>query len=262
MPTPKPNDVIVDTGLHFDHEQLLEVYNDLGFDAFQVFVTSHDGESYQIDNREFVSGRLRESSCDVLNKAFRGTYVEEVVNAIKQKYDICKVRFLKLNPQRRAYTYHRDSSRRLHIPLKTDNHCLFLIDDQVYRLPDVGKVYDMDTKRTHTALNLGNAERMHLVFAMKDFDMDFTENKHPLDQSQGRDWLVGILRNNEVDVTFTKADGTERVMKCTLKEGVAIPHEKTTERVKEANENILPVWDIEKNAWRSFRIDSITNVKM
>lgn len=90
-------------------------------------------------------------------------------------------------------------------------------------------------------------------------------NETPLSDTfntkEGREWLKSMLRMGPVDVTFTKVDGTTRVMKCTLQEGVAIPHEKTTDRVKEANDNILPVWDIEKNAWRSFKLDTITQVR-
>jgi hypothetical protein len=49
-------------------------------------------------------------------------------------------------------------------------------------------------------------------------------------------------------------------MICTLREDIVVPHEKKTERVKEINENVLAVWDCEKNAWRSFRVDSIIGV--
>lgn len=260
MHIPKPSEVVIDTGLSFDHEQILEVYNDLGFNSFQVYVTSHDGNTYQIDNEEFISGRLREDSCDVINKAFRGTYVEDVINTISQTYNICKVRFLKLNPQRRAYTYHCDISRRLHIPLITDRMCMMLIDDTVYRLTEPGKLYDVDTRLPHTALNLGNNERIHLVFALKDFIMNIEETNNMFKEPQGRAWLVGLLRNNQVDITFTKADGTERVMKCTLQEDVVVPHEKKTERVKDTNDDVLPVWDVDKGAWRSFRLDSIKQI--
>jgi hypothetical protein len=45
-------------------------------------------------------------------------------------------------------------------------------------------------------------------------------------------------------------------MKCTLKEDV-IP---TVESSKKENVGVVVVWDTEKNAWRSFRMDSITNV--
>jgi hypothetical protein len=86
------------------------------------------------------------------------------------------------------------------------------------------------------------------------------EETNPFNTAAGREWLVSMLRQQVVDVTFTKRDGSERVMKCTLQEGVAIPHEKTTERVKEVSQNIVPVWDVESSAWRSFRLDTIKHI--
>lgn len=76
------------------------------------------------------------------------------------------------------------------------------------------------------------------------------------------DELKTSLRAGPVLVTFTKADGTERTMRCTLQEGVVVPHEKKTERVKESNDNIVPVWDLEKSAWRSFKFDAIKHVTL
>lgn len=76
-----------------------------------------------------------------------------------------------------------------------------------------------------------------------------------------RDELIGKLKNNVCIVVFTKKDGTERSMKCTLQEGI-IP-EATKEdplsqkKIRALNEEVLPVWDTEKNGWRSFRIDSV-----
>ena len=81
-----------------------------------------------------------------------------------------------------------------------------------------------------------------------------------LDTKQGRQWLIGTLRINKIRVTFTKKDGTERDMLCTLQEEAIIPYEKKTERVKEQNEEVLSVWDVEKNSWRSFRFDSIIRI--
>lgn len=72
--------------------------------------------------------------------------------------------------------------------------------------------------------------------------------------------IVNMLHNGIINVKFTKKDGTERVMKCTLLENIIKPHEKTTEREKKVNEDILSVWDVEKDAWRSFRYDSILEV--
>lgn len=76
-----------------------------------------------------------------------------------------------------------------------------------------------------------------------------------------KDWLVGLLREGNVSVTFVKSSGEERVMKCTLKEGVVPLYEKKTEKVKATNNSILAVWDIEINEWRSFRLDSIKTIE-
>lgn len=77
---------------------------------------------------------------------------------------------------------------------------------------------------------------------------------------EGRKWLKSILHEGPARVVFTKRDGTERAMMCTLQEGVAVPHDKKTERVKEANPDVFAVWDLEKNAWRSFKLSAIKTV--
>jgi hypothetical protein len=81
------------------------------------------------------------------------------------------------------------------------------------------------------------------------------------DNQQFKHWLTEELRNNIVTVVFTKKDGTERVMKCTLKSDVVVPYEQKTERKKVQNEEIVSVWDVEKNAWRSFNITTISEVR-
>lgn len=72
--------------------------------------------------------------------------------------------------------------------------------------------------------------------------------------------LISKLVQGEAKVTFTKKDGTERVMKCTLKEDV-VPAVESKETTRKVNEEVLAVWDLEKSAWRSFRIDSIKDVE-
>lgn len=66
------------------------------------------------------------------------------------------------------------------------------------------------------------------------------------------------LLENECEVEFTKKDGSVRVMKCTLKSDLVGTYEKKTEKVKEVNEEVCPVYDLEKKEWRSFRFDSVT----
>ncbi len=81
-----------------------------------------------------------------------------------------------------------------------------------------------------------------------------------LDKS--KESIQNLLRNFVAVVTFTKKDGTERVMKCTLKQDIAIPHERKTERVKEPKDDLLPVWDIDANAWRTITVPNILTVEI
>jgi len=75
-----------------------------------------------------------------------------------------------------------------------------------------------------------------------------------------KDWLLGLLRSEVVDITFTKKDGSERILKCTLMES-KIPTEKVPKGTeKSKNDEVVPVFDVENDGWRSFRWDSIKQI--
>jgi len=74
-----------------------------------------------------------------------------------------------------------------------------------------------------------------------------------------RDILIKNLQKKAMRITFTKVNGEERVMDCTLQEHM-IPQTEESNRKK--NEEVLPVFDINKGEWRSFRLDSVTNIEV
>lgn len=76
------------------------------------------------------------------------------------------------------------------------------------------------------------------------------------------EWLKGILQVNPVTVTFTKKDGTERVMKCTLQPEL-LPKVELKEDTKTRKESIttMRVFDLDKQEWRSFTIRNVKNIK-
>lgn len=76
-----------------------------------------------------------------------------------------------------------------------------------------------------------------------------------------RDWIKSQLKFGPVTVTFLKKDGTERKMLCTLKPEDVSTYEKKTDRVKTISEDTCSVFDIEKQEWRSFRFDSVTQIE-
>ena len=74
-----------------------------------------------------------------------------------------------------------------------------------------------------------------------------------------RETLIKNLQKKAMRITFTKVNGEERIMDCTLQEHM-IPQTEESNRKK--NEEVLPVFDINKGEWRSFRLDSVTNIEI
>lgn len=71
-----------------------------------------------------------------------------------------------------------------------------------------------------------------------------------------------FLKTGIMTVTFKKVDGSERTMRCTLQEKYIEPYENKTERTRPDNDNLISVWDLDNNSWRSFKLDSVINVSV
>jgi hypothetical protein len=81
-----------------------------------------------------------------------------------------------------------------------------------------------------------------------------------INTKEGRDWLKSVLQEREVTIFFIKKDGTERELRCTLAEN-KIPQEKLPKNSgKSKSDDSLAVFDVEKDAWRSFRWDSVKKI--
>ena len=88
-------------------------------------------------------------------------------------------------------------------------------------------------------------------------------------------WLKSHLAYGPTTVVFTKKDGTERVMLCTTNvDLVPIVEEKAhatntdnpidfpaPKKEKKVNEDVMPVYDLDAKAWKSFRWDSVKQVR-
>jgi hypothetical protein len=82
-------------------------------------------------------------------------------------------------------------------------------------------------------------------------------------------WMKGVLHDEHVKdlcVVFTKKDGTEREMQCTLVES-RIPQDKQPKSeasdsttAGQGNDDAVRVFDTQIGEWRSFRWDSIKSV--
>ena len=78
-----------------------------------------------------------------------------------------------------------------------------------------------------------------------------------------RSAYINLLKENIVSVRFNKKDGVVRIMNCTLRNDI-IPSEfnnaddsSSQKKARIVNEDVLPVWDVDKKSWRSFRVNSV-----
>lgn len=73
-----------------------------------------------------------------------------------------------------------------------------------------------------------------------------------------REDVLQKLRTGETTVRFTKVDGSERTMRCTLAES-NIPSDKRPKEGASASTtgSALRVFDLDIGEWRSFRLESL-----
>ena len=103
-------------------------------------------------------------------------------------------------------------------------------------------------------------------------------------RKQMRDWVQNLLNNSEITVQFVKSDGTVRDMRCTLDrskippapvnptpvasvitggstaniDGLTVTESKKPR--KESDPVTQRVYDLDQNAWRSFRYDRLQKI--
>lgn len=79
-----------------------------------------------------------------------------------------------------------------------------------------------------------------------------------------KDDIRFFLTENIAQITFTKVDGDTRIMRCTLDPSKIAEDKRPIggAQVKQDNVNVLRVFDLDKNDWRSFRVNSVTDIQV
>lgn len=95
--------------------------------------------------------------------------------------------------------------------------------------------------------------------------LEFTFNNDNPDYDEETRWreIFHLLGKHQCEVTFTKVDGSERTMPCTLKsELLPVRELKEHHSTKVINYKNLSVWCLDKSEWRSFRTANVTHIKV
>lgn len=74
--------------------------------------------------------------------------------------------------------------------------------------------------------------------------------------------MMNALQSGICEVEFTKVNGETRIMKCTLDPSIIPVATKedplSQKKVRSVSDEVLPVWDVEREQWRSFRVENVT----
>ena len=81
--------------------------------------------------------------------------------------------------------------------------------------------------------------------------------------TMNKDVLTEQLAAGPVIVTFTKKDGTRRIMPCTTNPTIIMfKSGGSTDQLSDTSGSNAVVFDLEKNSWRSFRWDSVVETEL
>jgi hypothetical protein len=72
------------------------------------------------------------------------------------------------------------------------------------------------------------------------------------------------LSKSIAKVVFNKSDGSTRIMNCTLMANylpMIIKEEQVAHVPRKQNDEVLAVWDLDNQGWRSFNINSVIEVQ-
>ena len=129
------------------------------FDPYEGLGTAFDDESKKLKFREMEFVRYAPDLQD-----------SELLNSIKKVeglgLKVGRARIMLLKP-RTCYSFHFDATERVHLVIKPEARAVMLFEPNIIiNIPYDYRFHLVDTTRTHTAMNGGDKERIHLVMAL------------------------------------------------------------------------------------------------
>lgn len=117
-----------------------------------------------------------ETTFNQIHPMFKETLVEDYFNWLG--VPVYRTRLMCAR-EKSSYSMHKDSSPRLHLPIKTNKQCFFMLaqpknnsfeqlDASLYHLPADGKTTWIDTRNIHNFINGSTERRLHLVMVVKE----------------------------------------------------------------------------------------------
>jgi hypothetical protein len=149
-----------------------EVMTRVGFikEVSQISLQVSDPEDSSPESWYRSCGRIQQQNRLIIETQFKyihpklkGGYIDQCLQSLAE-YRIVRTRLMLVNP-RTCYSIHSDPYPRIHIPVITNNQCLFCFPESgaMEYLPADGTSYYVDTTKKHTFINCSTVPRVHLV---------------------------------------------------------------------------------------------------
>lgn len=114
-------------------------------------------DTYDMHSKE----RFHERDFTVVCDQFKDTVFEEIFEMLSKNYLLGRLKIFKSRPMT-CLSWHTDFIPRIHYPIKTQEGCFMVIDDEIKHL-EQDKWYMTNTEKYHTAFNASRENRIHLV---------------------------------------------------------------------------------------------------
>jgi hypothetical protein len=131
------------------------------WDNAKKIIDQHGNEKLEIPEYKI---KHTESDFNVICSQFKNTLFENIYNHLSSIYNLGRVRIMKSKPKT-CLSWHVDSSPRIHYPIKTQEGCFMVIDNEVKHLTE-STWWLTNTTVPHTAFNSSKEDRIHLVMVI------------------------------------------------------------------------------------------------
>lgn len=152
---------------------VIETVYPLFADRNQIGVTSRptppDNRDPLYDAVGWLPDDAMESDYSMITEPFRGTVIEQILDDLPFEYG--RTRLMLMKPKS-CLSMHGDPTRRYHFAVTTNPGCYMAgmpgPIGTLHHIPANGKLYELDAHLTHTAINAGDTDRVHLVICPAD----------------------------------------------------------------------------------------------
>ena len=145
--------------------EINNIIQKIGFEKNQIICQSLENNPNQwhlgVGSIEELEEK-EEKKYNHLHADLVGSYLEKII----KQHNAYRTRIMLMNP-RQCYSIHSDPSKRLHIPIVTNDQCWMVWPkfNACYQL-ETTRCYLTDTTKPHTFINGGTENRIHIVMCI------------------------------------------------------------------------------------------------